>query len=92
MTQPTDITPAEIRSVSQAHLASKQVLDGQKQGVFDTVTMLSATSRGATMDTFKKFHELWDQDIQDINRILQEMADYLGQAANNLEQRDQAGA
>lgn len=88
---PTKSNVSDLRTVAQNHRDSAQEIERQKNALADTVAMLQAQNSGVLMQELAKVHEAWEEKVTEMLWNFQDMADALENAANMIEQQDQAG-
>ena len=91
MSSPTDIGPSQVIATADAHHQSIQDIGHQQTMLRDTAQALASTSTGSTMRKFEKDLGDWNKEVDDVRKVMSELADYMKDAARTTQLTDQPG-
>lgn len=92
MTQPTEVTPSQIRDSAAQHTATKDSITRIENGITDTVAAFCAANKGELVRELEKIQEQWTEELEKVQAKLGEMNDYMEDAANKLEEENKRQA
>ncbi|MDR7274267.1 type VII secretion target [Catenuloplanes atrovinosus] len=92
MAQTTDVTPDMIRACADRHETTKSNFKRAEDGVTQQVEDLYAKNSGDLMKKLKEIQEMWTGEMEEWQKVLGDLAAYMDECANKLEERNRAQA
>ncbi len=92
MSQPTQLTPADVTAMANKHTAVADDIAAQQRTLAGHIQTLTSTNTGAMMTKLVTVHGDWNTSTTDIVNNLRTMATTLTSVAQNLQSEDEQNA